>query len=516
MAVEAQAPRLELVAITKSFAGTRALDGVSLALHAGEVHVVAGENGAGKSTLIRVIAGAHAEYSGEMRLDGRPVRFASPAAAVAAGIATIHQELSLVPALSIADNLELRRAGAAFALHARHAANERARKALARVGLSLEPETLVEKLSVAERQLVEIARALAGEVRVLVLDEPTSALPEPDVERLLGLVTELKTQGIACVYISHRLNEIFRLADRISVLRDGRLVFTRNAAEITRDALVSAMVGEGAESAKSAVPGKDASGTVNSASSRGPATVAARLRVRGLDCAPPSALRQLDFELGVGETLGVAGVEGSGASTLLHALFGDVQRVRGELLLDGAPYAPADPRAALARGVALLAGDRHESVLSELSVLENATLSSLSVFSPSGFLRPDLEQAAVAPETQRVKLRAASLDALAGSLSGGNQQKVALVRCLLDRPRLLLLDDPTRGIDVGARADVHALFAELAAQGMSILFRSSDLAELCALADRVLVLFDGRLVATLGRAELSESRLLSLMMGAAA
>jgi ABC-type sugar transport system ATPase subunit len=238
--------------------------------------------------------------------------------------------------------------------------------------------------------------------------------------------------------------------------------------------------------------------------------------VRGLECAPPSALRQLDFELGVGETLGVAGVEGSGASTLLHALFGDVQRVRGELLLDGEPYAPADPRAALARRVALLASDRQLSVLSELSVLENATLSNLPAFSPSGLLRRDLEQAAVAPETRRVKLKAASLDAPAGALSGGNQQKVALVRCLLDRPRLLLLDDPTRGIDVGARADVHALFAELAAQGMSILFRSSDLAELCALADRVLVLFDGRLVATLGRAELDESRLLSLMMGAAA
>jgi ABC-type sugar transport system ATPase subunit len=435
-----------------------------------------------------------------MRVDGQRVAFASPADAARAGIATIHQELSLVPALSIADNLELTRGGAAFAPLERSAVRERARSALARLGLSLDPDVLVETLSVAERQLVEIARALAGNVRVLVLDEPTSALPDPDVERLLGLVAELKTQGIACVYISHRLSEIFRIADRISVLRDGRLVFTRKAAEITREALVSAMVG-GAESA------------VLHRASRGAGT---RLRVRGLECAPPSALRGLDFALGASETLGIAGVEGSGASTLLRALFGDVRRVRGEVSLDGADYAPASPRAALARGVALLASDRHDSVLSELSVLENATLSSLRRFSPSGVLSDARERAAVTPETERVKLRAASLDAPAGSLSGGNQQKVALVRCLLGRPRLLLLDDPTRGIDVGARADVHALLAELAANGTSILFRSSDLAELCALSDRVLVLFDGRLVATLGRAELGESRLLALMMGAAA
>jgi ribose transport system ATP-binding protein len=500
-------PRLELVEITKAFAGTSALDRVSLTLAAGEVHVVAGANGAGKSTLIRVIAGAYAEYDGELRLDGRPTHFASPAAAVAAGIATIHQELSLVPALSIADNLELPRGGAALGPFDRGAARDRARSALARLGLSLDPDALVETLSVAERQLVEIARALSGNVSVLVLDEPTSALPEPDVERLLTLVTELKSQGIACLYISHRLNEMFRIADRVSVLRDGRLVFARSIAEITREALVRAMVGADADGA----PDTDGAG-----SQRAHAAGGTRLRVRGLECAPPSALHGLDLELGVGETVGVAGVEGSGASTLLHALFGDARRTRGELTLDAAPYAPAHPRAALARGVALLASDRHDSVLAERSVLENATLSSLPAFSPSGVLRPELEVRAVTPEAARVKLKAASLAAAAGTLSGGNQQKVALIRCLLARPRLLLLDDPTRGVDVGARADVHALFTKLTQAGTSILFRSSDLAELCALSDRVLVLFDGRLVATLGRAELSESRLLSLMMGAAA
>jgi ABC-type sugar transport system ATPase subunit len=503
--------RLELVEITKSFAGTRALERVSLTLAAGEVHVVAGANGAGKSTLIRVIAGAYDEYTGELRLDGRRVAFASPAAAVAAGIATIHQELSLVPALSIADNLELSRAASPLAPFDRRAARERARSALARLGLSLDPDARVETLSVAERQLVEIARALAGDVRVLVLDEPTSALPEPDVERLLTLVAQWKAQGIACLYVSHRLNEMFRVADRVSVLRDGRLVFTRDIAEITRDGLVHAMVGGEAERGEDGTYGVD-----DARAPRVPAAGGIRLRVRGLECAPPSAVRELDLELGVGETVGVAGVEGSGASTLLHALFGDARRTRGELTLDGTLYAPEHPRAALARGVALLASDRHDSVLTELSVLENATLSSLAAFSPSGVLRPELEARAVTPEAARVKLKAASLGSPAGTLSGGNQQRVALIRCLLARPRLLLLDDPTRGVDVGARADVHALLAKFTRQGTSILFRSSDLAELCALSDRVLVLFDGRLVATLTRAELNESRLLSLMMGAAA
>jgi ABC-type sugar transport system ATPase subunit len=422
---------------------------------------------------------------------------------VAAGIATIHQELSLVPALSIADNFELSRPGSAFRVFERKGSRERARAALARLELVLDPDAPVETLSVAERQLVEIARALDGNVRVLVLDEPTSALSEPDAERLMRLVERLKTQGIGCLYVSHRMHEMFRLADRISVLRDGRRVFSRPAAETTREDVVSAMLG-----ALEAAPTVTQHGRAEPGSER--------LRVRGLACAPPSRIHGLDFELGRGELVGVAGVEGSGASTLLHALFGDVARARGELTLDGAPFAPDGPRAALERGVALLASDRHESVLQELSVSDNATLSSLSAYSPSGILRPERERAAVTPVVERARLKAPSLGAPARTLSGGNQQKVALARCLLAKPRLLLLDDPTRGIDVGARADLHTLLRELARDGTSVLFRSSDADELCVLAERVLVLFDGRLVASLGRAELTETRLLSLMMGAAA
>jgi ribose transport system ATP-binding protein len=496
-------PRLELVELSKTFAGTHALDRVSFDVRPGEVHVVAGENGAGKSTLIRVIAGAVTDYTGELRLDGRRVRFAHPADAVARGVATIHQELSLVPALSIADNFELTRARAPFARRERLAARAHAVRALARLELALDPYAVVETLSVAERQLVEIARALAQDVRVLVMDEPTSALFEPDVERLLSLVERLARDGMGVVFISHRLDEIFRVAHRISVLRDGRRVLTRPASELTRAELLSAMVGNA---------------TTPSAPARVTTSGAVRLRARGFASDPSSAapFEALDFELGAGELVGIAGVEGSGASSLLHALFGDARRTHGELTLDGESYAAESPRAAFASGVALLASDRHASVLGELSVLANATLSSLGAFSRAGVVDRRAERAAVEPAASRVRLKAPSLAVRAFALSGGNQQKVALLRCLLQKPRLLLLDDPTRGIDVAARADVHALLREVAANGATILFRSTDLAELAALSDRVLVLARGRHVATLARSELDEARLLSAMMGGAA
>ena len=489
---------LELYHVRKAFGATLALRDVSFDLRAGEVHVLAGENGAGKSTLLRIVAGALGDFEGEVRIDGRPVRLGSPAAARAAGVRAIHQELSLVPALSVADNLLLGEPGAALAPVNRREARESARRALERVGASIDPETPVDALSIAERQLVEIARALAGAPRVLVLDEPTSALAAPDAARLLELVDDLKNSGIGCIYSSHRMHEIFRVADRMSVLRDGERVLTEPASALDPPRLVRAMLGRDVSPALVAGARRDD---------------AVRLRLANVTRSARPALRSVTFEVARGELVGIAGVEGSGASTLLHALFGDARLSDGSVELDGVSYAPQDPASALARGVALLASDRHASVLAEQSVLENATLSSLERFSPAALVRRHLEISAVGRESSRVRLKSPSFDAAAGALSGGNQQKVALLRCLLTEPRLLLLDDPTRGIDLGARADVHAVLRELAAAGTSILFRSTDLAELVELADRVVVLFDGKVVAELERAELEESRLLALMMG---
>jgi ribose transport system ATP-binding protein len=463
------------------------------------VHVLAGENGAGKSTLIRVMAGAERSYRGELFVAGRPVRFGGPADAVRAGIATIHQELSLVPALSVAENLALGDGGSPLAWHDARAAAERARPALARLGLSLDPDVPVESLTLAEQQLVEIARALSRRADVLVMDEPTSALSEPEADRLFERLEELVAAGTSVVYISHRLHEIERVADRITVLRDGRRVLSEPFACMSREALVTAMLGR-------AVAPRAFAGT--------PTPKKRRLRV-GARLADGAAEAPLSFELAQGEIVGLAGARGSGATELLRALGGDLPGLLAGTELDGHAFAPETPRAALARGVAYVAADRGHSVLPELGVRDNAMLSR-----PSNAAHHLVHRAAelreLEPEARRLKLKSPGLDADAGALSGGNQQKVALLRALFAAPRVLLLDDPARGVDHGARADLFDRLHDAASEGTSVLFSSSDLAELVEHADRVLVLFRGALVADLARGELEQDRLLTLTMGGAA
>jgi ABC-type sugar transport system ATPase subunit len=494
-------PRLAFKNVSKSFAGVAALSSVSFDLLPGEVHVLAGENGAGKSTLIKILSGVHRDYGGEVLLDGSVRRFASPADATNAGIATIHQELSLVGSLSVADNLSFGSGERPFSPVRRRAERERAQALLAKLGLAVDPDAPVETFAFAERQLFEIARALGRRARVFVMDEPTSALAEPEAERLFSEVERLVAAGASVLYISHRLDEMTRLAHRITVLRDGRHVFSRPAAEVGRAELVRAMAGR---SEVEAIRPSDRA-----------APEGALLAARGL-VHPNGRFHDVSFELGTGEILGVAGLEGSGASALVHALFGAAGRLDGEARLFDEPYAPASPADAFAAGVALVPGDRGESVLAELSVVENASLSSLRRYSPRGFVDRARERADAAREAARLALRAPSLDAPAGALSGGNQQKLALLRCLLARPRLLLLDDPTRGVDVGAKAEIHELLRELTRGGLGVLFRSTELDELVAVAGRVLVLSRGRLVATLSGAELTRERLLEAMLGAAA
>lgn len=493
-------PVLELEHVSKSFGKTHALKAVSFDLLPGEVHVLAGENGAGKSTLIKILSGVYGDYGGEVRVDGKRVSFASPVQARRAGIATIHQELSLVPSLSITDNFELAALEPVFSQRARARFHERARTALRQLGLSLDPDTVVETLALGERQLVEIARALAESARVLVMDEPTSALSEPEALRLFASIGRLTAGGVGILYISHRMDEIYRIADRISVLCDGKLSLTEERRLLSPSALVRAMVG------------RDLPSTAHA--SRRDETAPPLLRVEALETFAPSPLRELSFELRPGEILGLAGLQGSGVGTALEALYGSVRRKRGRILLDGREFAPSSAGEALSRAVAFLPSDRARSVFPELSVLHNATLSSLARFSRFGHVDRARERAIVRQRVQELALKTPSLDSPARELSGGNQQKVALVRCLLGEPRLLLLDDPTRGVDIAARAEIHALLERLSERGVGIVLRSTDLEELCRLCDRVLVLFQGRLHAAVERPELTRERLAPQIMGA--
>jgi ABC-type sugar transport system ATPase subunit len=494
-------PSLALANVSKTFGSTTALSGVSFDVLPGEVHVIAGENGAGKSTLIKILSGVHQDYSGDLLVGGEKQRFASPAAATHAGIATIHQELSLVGNLSATDNLLLGTGEPAVSVISRSVARERAVALLRTMDLAIDPDAPVETLSFAERQLLEIARALGRSARVFVMDEPTSALAEPEAERLFSRIERLVAEGASVVYISHRLEEMFRLARRITVLRDGRHVFTRPASELSRADLIEGMVGRAAH----------APGPARAPLVPGPP----RLDVRNLS-SPVGPIHDVAFELAPGEILGVAGLQGSGASALLHALFGNPRALSGDALLAGRPYEPSSPRQALERGVALVPGDRERSVLAMLSIVANSTLSSLPRYSARGFVDRKRERSDTEREGARLRLKAPSLAATAATLSGGNQQKLALLRCLLAKPGVLLLDDPTRGVDLGAKAEIHELLRVLARDGMSIVFHGTELDELVAVSNRVMVFYRGRVVATLAGSELSRERVLECMLGAAA
>ncbi len=491
--------------MSKTFGNTRALSHVSFEVRAGAVHALAGENGAGKSTLIKILAGVHTDYSGQVRVDGGLLRFSSPRAAVAAGIATIHQELSLVGSMSVADNLALGKPRRLLGLARRNNVRAWARTLLREHRLDVDPDALVEELPLGKRQLIEIARALSQDAKVLILDEPTSALGEQEAAQLFEHLERLRDAGRSIIYISHRMEEIYRVASSITVLRDGQHVLTRKIAELPEAELVAAMVGEQlpqrTQAIESSPPAKQD---------------VPRLEARNLSV--ESSAGRVDaatLRAFPGEILGLAGLHGSGASTLLSALGGGARgRLQGAIFLDGGEVKLRSPRAAIAQGVIQLASDRNESVLAEMSVLDNAMLSSLRRHSSWGMLRRSRATAMVSQHAKTLKLKTSSVSALATELSGGNQQKVALIRCLLTQPRVLLLDEPTRGIDIGAKADVYRLIRRLATQGVSIVLSSTELEELCGLCHRVVVMTRGRIAAEFVQEDLKRQRLLTAMMGA--
>ncbi|MBS0394472.1 MAG: sugar ABC transporter ATP-binding protein [Proteobacteria bacterium] len=495
--------------LTKRFGGVTALRDVSIDLRPGEIHALCGENGAGKSTLIKLLAGVHphGSYAGRIEVDGREARFRSTRDSAAAGIAVIYQELDFVDPLTVADNLCLGAEPRRFGVFLDRAAlRARAVAALERFGARIDPDAPMGSLGVGDRQLVEIAKALARDSRILILDEPTAALAGREVDVLLATLVELRARGLACVYISHRLEEVRRLADRVTVLRDGATVATLTRAEADERTLVRHMVGR----------------ELTDLYARAPAVPGpVRLAVEGLSVADASGavrLADVSFELRAGEVLGIGGLMGAGRSELLMHLYGAFGRRRaGRVLLDGRPLPAGGPRAALAAGLALVTEDRRRYglVLAE-SIGFNLSLSALAAVARAGFLQRAAEQARNRQWLESLRIKAAGLDAVVGGLSGGNQQKVVLGRALMTGPKVVMLDEPTRGIDVGAKLEVYALVQRLTDAGCAVLLVSSELPELVGLSDRILMLNAGRVGGSFARGAATPEALMRAALGAAA
>jgi ABC-type sugar transport system ATPase subunit len=524
-------PIVEMRGIRKAFGPTEVLHGVDFMVLPGEVHVLAGENGAGKSTLIKILSGVYGDFSGELRIEGRKRRFLNPNQAVRSGIAAIHQELSLVPSMSVSDNLFLgqERSGTFGQVDFKDQEVGAAR-ILKETELDLSPHQLVEDLSIAGQQTLEIARALAREASVVVFDEPTSALGEQEVEGLFRRILELRGQGKGIVYITHRMEEIYRLADRITVLRDGELVGTAPADRMPPEELVRLMVGRDlagqrigpcAAKAKAA----DAAGAGELLPRVGPAEPMPGseviLEAEGLRVTHPHTpgrfvVDGVGFSLRKGEVLGLAGLEGSGKSEVLHALFGALEgRAWGKAILSGRPLPLRDPRDSVDRGLVLLTNDRKAKGLApDMGVTHNVSLASLGRFTTrSGWMDQRAEGEAVESLTRKFRLKAPSMDAPVRTLSGGNQQKAYLARCLLPDPRVLLLDEPTRGVDVGAKADIYGLMGEWTHAGIAILLITSEMDELLSLSHRILVMHRGRVTAEFPWRAASKDTIMAAAMG---
>ncbi len=492
-------PVLALAGIAKAFPGVKALKGVSFDVRAGEVHALLGENGAGKSTLIKIMSGVHHPDAGEISLDGQPFRPSGPHEARRAGIATIHQELLLFPDLTVAENVFMGHApGSRWRGMDWRAMRRETKNLLASLDIhDLDPDAVVGTLSVGNRQRVEILRALSQDARILIMDEPTAALAEHDVQRLFAIVRLLRERGVGIVYISHRMEEIFVLADRITVLRDGEHVATREAAQTTPDDLIRLMVGRQIDQLfpKETVPVGEPV-----------------LEARALRRAPQT----LDVSLTVrsGEIVGLAGLVGSGRSELAQVLFGITPATSGEIRIGGEPVKIAAPADARAAGIAYVPEDRAtQGLVRAMTVRENFSMAVLPRLARGGFIDFAGERSLAADAVKRFGVKTHTAEQVVGRLSGGNQQKIVLGKWLATNPRLLILDEPTRGIDVGAKAEIHRLMVELARQGLAILMISSELPEVLGMSDRVYVMREGRLVAELPRSEATQERVAAAMMG---
>jgi len=493
------APLFTMAGISKRYGGVRALEKADLGVAPGRIHAILGENGAGKSTLIKVMAGVVAPDEGVMTLDGKTANFASPAAANQAGIVCIFQELSLIPDLSVADNICISSPPKRFGMIDRKAQRRFAEEALARAGASdVHPLALVKDLPLSRRQMVEIAKALARQPRILILDEATSALTAADVSKIFVVLKRLRSEGLALLYISHRMHEIAELADECSVFRNGRKVATYEAGTKSDNEVVELMIGR--EYVHAFPPKPKFANTAN----------APALECRGLSWT--DRLRNISFNARAGEIVGLGGLDGQGQRELLLALFGVLRGCAGEIRIDGVAASIQSPKAAKAAkiGMALIPEDRKtEGLMLPMTVRENLTFASLDRISRGGFIDGAEENRLIDEMVALLAIKTAGVDIAVGSLSGGNQQKVVIAKWLMNRPRIILLNDPTRGIDVGTKQEMYVLLRKLADQGAAIVFYSTDYDELIGCCDRVLVLYDGAIKRELVGDEITEKALIA-------
>ena len=498
------APLLEMSGITKRFPGVVALRDVSITLGAGEVLALMGENGAGKSTLMKILGGAYPPDEGEIRLDGKKVDLTGVREAKRLGIALIHQELMLAPTLDVAANIFLgneKAPGGLVGPLPRGRLNAEASRLIERVGLKAQPTTPVSSLTTGQMQMVEIAKALSLNARIIVMDEPTASLTAGESEHLFGIIRKLRAEGIGIVYISHRLEEVFALSDRITVLRDGRYVGDIKRDEATHDRVVQMMVGR--ELSNQYFPARV---------ERPEGDVVLEVS----DIVVPGTSARISFQLRSGEILGFAGLVGSGRTEVMQTIFGVTQALGGTMRLKGESYTPDSPRDAIERGVFLAPEDRkHHGLVLPMTIAENTSLPNVHNYARFGFLDRATERKVAEAEVSRLRTKTPSIQQQVVNLSGGNQQKVVLGKWLAMGPKILILDEPTRGIDVGAKSEIYRHMADLASQGIAIIMVSSDMEEILGMSDRVVVMREKHIKGVLSRSELSQERIATLMTGAA-
>jgi ABC-type sugar transport system ATPase subunit len=513
----ARSPLLQVEQISKTFPGVQALQDVSLEVYPGEVLGLVGENGAGKSTLMKILSGVYEPTAGRILLDGQPVVIHDPRQAQHLGISIIYQEFNLMPNLSVEENVFVGREPNTGRFVRWRALRQQTEALLDQLGVDLDPGAIVRDLSVAEQQMVEIAKALSLNARLVIMDEPTSALTDTEVAALFAIIRGLKERGLAVIYISHRLDEIFAICDRVTVLRDGQLAGEMPIAEATPDRIVRLMVGR---PLGDLFRPEESERRLEALAEQSPAPV---LEVRGLgrtgtvQDAAAIVLEDVSFAVRPGEIVGLAGLVGSGRTEIARALFGADEYDRGEILIDGRPVRIRSPRAAIRLGMGLVPEDRKlQALVLNLAIRENMSLSMLDRLSRFGVVRLGAERALARRMVELLRVRTPSIEQKALNLSGGNQQKVVIAKWLALRPKVLIMDEPTRGIDIGAKAEVHALMHRLAADGVAILMISSELPEIIHMSDRVLVMRQGRIAGELTHQEATQEAIMALATGVAA